>query len=130
LRLSIPGGLSFVPPDDVDALRPRRFASRADGFRHAVGGGLWLAPLVYLETARFGPGWYGKVVSADPDRLLAWARRKGIPIRALEFKSLPDIDSGPRTGRRRVPGYHIDLWAARLALAYDPAELAALRNRT
>lgn len=93
-------------------------------------GGLWLAPLVYLESARFGPGWYGKVVSADPERLLAWARAKHIPVRALEHKSLPDVDSGPRHGRRRVPGYHIDLWGARLALAYDPDELAGLRRRT
>jgi hypothetical protein len=117
-----------VPPDALD-LNPRKFARRADGFRHAVRGGLWLAPLVYLDAARFGAGWYGKVVSSDPDRLIAWARRKGIPIRALEHKSLPDVDSGPRPNRRRVPGYHIDLWGARLALAYDPAELAALRQR-
>ena len=118
-----------MPPEPGDDLVPRRFPRRADGFRHAVGGGLWLAPLVYLEAARFGSGWYGKVVSADPDRLTAWARRKGIPIRALERKSLPDVASGPRRARRRVPGYHIDLWGARLALAYDPAELAALRDR-
>jgi hypothetical protein len=117
-----------VRPEAGD-LDPRRFRSRADGFRHAVHGGLWLAPLVYLEAARFGAGWYGKVVSSDPDLLIAWARRKGIPIRALEYKSLPDVDSGPRRGRRRVPGYHIDLWGARLALAYDPDELAALRRR-
>lgn len=117
-----------MPPDAGD-LDPLRFRRRADGFRHAVSGGLWLAPLVYLEAARFGPGWYGKVVSADPDRLISWARRKGIPIRALEYKSLPDVDSGPRSTRRRVPGYHIDLWGARLALAYDPEELAALRRR-
>ena len=116
-------------PPDPDDLVPRRFARRADGFRHAVHGGLWLAPLVYLERARFGAGWYGKVVSADPDRLHAWARGKRIPIRALEMKSLPDVDSGPRRARRRVTAYHIDLWGARLALAYDPAELAALRDR-
>jgi hypothetical protein len=119
-----------VPPDPAADLIPRAFVRRADGFRHAVQGGLWLAPLVYLESARFGPGWYGKVVSADPDRLLAWARRKAIPVRALETKSLPDLDSGPRQGRRRVAGYHIDLWGARLALAYDPSELATVRGRT
>ena len=116
-----------MPPDSGD-LVPRKFPRRADGFRHAVSGGLWLAPLVYLDAARFGPGWYGKVVSSDPDRLIAWARRKGLPLRALEHKSLPDVDSGPRRRRRRVPGYHIDLWGARLALAYDPADLAALRG--
>ena len=107
---------------------PRAFARRADGFRHAASGGLWLAPLVYLDNARFGPGWYGKVVSSDPQRLLAWATSKGIPQRALQFKSLPDVDM-PRAGRRRLPGYHIDLWGARLALAYDPAELAKTRRR-
>ena len=113
-----------MPPDT-----PRKFARRADGFRHAAAGGLWLAPLVYLEHARYGPGWYGKVVSADPARLLAWARGKGIPERALQVKSLPDVDSGPRHGRRRIPGYHIDLWGARLALAYDPEDLARHRDR-
>ena len=111
---STPAGSSFVPPET-----PRAFARRADGFRHAAAGGLWLAPLVYLEHARFGPGWYGKVVSSDPERLLAWAISKAIPRRALEVKSLPDLDM-PRHGRRRLPGYHIDLWGARLALAYDP----------
>jgi hypothetical protein len=89
---------------------------------------LWLAPLVYLEHARFGPGWYGKVVSSDPERLLAWAVSKAIPRRALEVKSLPDVNM-PRVGRRRLPGYHIDLWGARLALAYDPETLARLRQR-
>src|SRR3982074_531796 len=113
-----------VPPET-----PRAFARRADGFRHALAGGLWLAPLVYLEHARFGPGWYGKVVSSDPERLLAWAVSKAIPRRALEVKSLPDVDM-PRKGRRRLPGYHIDLWGARLALAYDPETLAAARRRS
>jgi hypothetical protein len=108
---------------------PRAFARRADGFRYAAAGGLWLAPLVYLERARFGAGWYGKVVSADPERLLAWAMAKGIPQRALQFKSLPDLDS-PRHGRRRLPGYHIDLWGARLALAYEPQTLARARQRS
>jgi hypothetical protein len=108
---------------------PRAFARRADGFRHAAAGGLWLAPLVYLEHARFGPGWYGKVVSSDPERLLAWAVSKSIPPRALEVKSLPDLDM-PRAGRRRLPGYHIDLWGARLALAYDPETLARARQRS
>jgi hypothetical protein len=112
-----------VPPEI-----PRAFARRADGFRHAAAGGLWLAPLVYLEHARFGPGWYGKVVSSDPERLLAWAISKAIPRRALEVKSLPDLDM-PRQGRRRLPGYHIDLWGARLALAYDPDALARIRQR-
>jgi hypothetical protein len=112
-----------VPPET-----PRAFARRADGFRHAAAGGLWLAPLVYLENARFGPGWYGKVVSSDPERLLAWAVSKAIPRRALEVKSLPDLDM-PRKGRQRLPGYHIDLWGARLALAYDPQTLAAARRR-
>jgi|SRR5579864_8180062 len=116
-------------PPDAAGLSPSSFRRRADGFRHAVRGGLWLAPLVYLDAARFGAGWYGKVVSADPDRLIAWGRSKGIPIRALEYKSLPDLDSGPRGQRRRVPGYHIDLWGPRLALAYDPAELASLPLR-
>jgi hypothetical protein len=111
-----------VPPET-----PRAFARRADGFRHAIAGGLWLAPLVYLEHARFGPGWYGKVVSSDPERLLAWAVSKAIPRRALEVKSLPDVEM-PRKGRRRLPGYHIDLWGARLALAYDPQTLAARRR--
>jgi hypothetical protein len=113
-----------VPPE-----APRKFGRRADGFRHAAAGGLWLAPLVYLEHARYGPGWYGKVVSADPARLLTWARGKRIPERALQVKSLPDVDSGPRQGRRRIPGYHIDLWGARLALAYDPEDLAIHRAR-
>jgi hypothetical protein len=111
-----------VPPDV-----PRAFDRRADGFRHAAAGGLWLAPLIYLERARFGPGWYGKVVSADPDRLLAWAMSKAIPTRALQVKSLPDLDM-PRKGRRRLPGYHIDLWGARLALAYDPEAIARARR--
>jgi hypothetical protein len=113
-----------VPPE-----APRAFARRADGFRHAAAGHLWLAPLVYLEHARFGAGWYGKVVSSDPERLLAWAVSKAIPRRALEVKSLPDVDM-PRKGRRRLPGYHIDLWGARLALAYDPQTLAAARGRS
>jgi hypothetical protein len=120
---SIRAGSSFVPPET-----PRAFARRADGFRHAAAGGLWLAPLVYLEHARFGPGWYGKVVSSDPERLLTWAVSKAIPRRALEVKSLPDLDM-PRAGRRRLPGYHIDLWGARLALAYDPETLARARQR-
>ena len=113
-----------MPPET-----PRAFARRADGFRHAAAGGLWLAPLVYLEHARFGPGWYGKVVSSDPERLLAWAVSKAIPRRALEVKSLPDLDM-PRHGRQRLPGYHIDLWGARLALAYDPDTLARARQRS
>jgi len=108
---------------------PQKFDRRADGFRHAASGGLWLAPLVYLPSARFGAGWYGKVVSADPERLLRWARTKGIPARALQLKSLPDLASGPRSVRRRLPGYHIDLWGARLALAYDPDDLARARQR-
>jgi hypothetical protein len=108
---------------------PRGFERRADGFRHAIAGGLWLAPLVHLERARFGPGWYGKVVSADPARLLAWAISKGIPPRALQVKSLPDLDM-PRAMRGRLPGYHIDLWGARLALAYDPETLARTRHRS
>ena len=112
-----------VPPET-----PRAFVRRADGFRHAAAGGLWLAPLVYLEHARFGPGWYGKVVSADPQRLLTWAVSKGIPQRALQLKSLPDLDT-PLHARRRLPGYHIDLWGARLALAYDPDSLAEARRR-
>src|SRR5438477_11455508 len=115
---------SSVPPET-----PLAFARRADGFRHAIAGGLWLAPLVYLEHARFGPGWYGKVVSSDPERLLAWAQSKAIPQRALEVKSLPDLDM-PREGRGRLPGYHIDLWGARLALAYDPEPLARGRHRS
>jgi len=114
--------------DDAD-LTPRWFDRRADGFRHAVAGGLWLAPLIYLSNARFGPGWYGKVVSADPDRLLRWAARTGIPARGLEAKSVPDVDSGPRTARRRVPAYHIDLWGPRLALAYDAKYLARVEAR-
>jgi hypothetical protein len=69
------------------------------------------------------------VVSSDPERLLAWAMSKAIPRRALEVKSLPDLEM-PRKGRRRLPGYHIDLWGARLALAYDPQTLAAARQRT
>lgn len=105
-------------PTVPEELRPRAFARRADGFRHAVAGGLWLAPLVYLERARFGPGWYGKVVSSDQGRLLRWAVLYGIPSRAIQVKSLPDVDSGPRRARRRVAGYHIDLWGSRLALAY------------
>jgi hypothetical protein len=113
-----------VPPEE---LTPRKFSRRSDGFRHAARGGLWLAPLVYLETARFGPGWYGKVVSSDPERLLRWAVSKSIPVRALQAKSLPDLDSGPRLVRRRLPGYHIDLWGARLALAYDPRDLERVR---
>ena len=125
---SIPAVFSFVPPDPD--LQPRKFTRRADGFRHAASGGLWLAPLVYLENARFGPGWYGKVVSSDPERVLAWARSKGIPTRALQVKSLPDLDSGPRSARKRVPGYHIDLWGAGLALAYDPRDLEAVRSRS
>ena len=76
-----------------------------------------------------GPGWYGKVVSSDPERLLAWAVSKAIPRRALEVKSLPDLEM-PRKGRRRLPGYQIDLWGARLALAYDPETLAAARRRS
>jgi hypothetical protein len=28
-----------------------------------------------------------------------------------------------------LPGYHIDLWGARLALAYDPETLARIRKR-
>jgi hypothetical protein len=106
---------------------PQAFTRRSDGFRHAARGGLWLAPLVYLEHARYGPGWYGKVVSSDPQRLLAWATSRGIPTRALQVKSLPDVDM-PRGTRRRLPGYHIDLWGARLALAYDPAQLARIRE--
>lgn len=122
-----------MPPEPGSGLdhdlTPIGFARRADGFRHAASGGLWLAPLVYLPSALYGPGWYGKVVSADPDRLRRWARAKGIPIRALQTKSLPDVDSGPRTARRRLPAYHIDLWGARLALAYDPEELSRARQR-
>ena len=113
----------------VEDLMPRSFSRRVDGFRHALHGGLWLAPLVYLETARFGPGWYGKVVSTDAGRLLRWAVTRGIPVRALQEKSLPDVDGGPRGQRHRIPAYHIDLWGARLALAYDPDLLARLRAR-
>jgi len=112
----------------TDDLTPGWFDRRADGFRHAIRGGLWLAPLVYMEHARFGPGWYGKVVSADPERLLRWAAHNGVPARGLEAKSIPDVDSGPRTKRRRVPAYHIDLWGPRLALVYDQTYLARLER--
>src|SRR3979490_699803 len=112
-----------VPPET-----PRAFARRADGFRHALAGGLWLAPLVYLEHARFGPGWYGKVVSSDPERLLARAVSKAIPRPAPQVNARPAVDM-PRAGRRRLPGYHSDLWGARLALAYDPQTLARTRQR-
>lgn len=111
-----------------DELTPHWFDRRADGFRHAARGGLWLAPLVYMGRAKFGPGWYGKVVSSDPERLLRWAASRGIPARGLEAKSIPDVDSGPRTARRRVPAYHIDLWGERLAMVYDPAYLATRIN--
>jgi hypothetical protein len=111
-----------------DDLTPRWFDRRADGFRYAARGGLWLAPLVYIQKARFGPGWYGKVVSSDPERLLRWAASRGIPARGLEAKSIPDVDSGPRATRRRIPAYHIDLWGIRLSLAYDPAYLATRIN--
>lgn len=114
-----------MAPTTVE-LKPLRFRRRPDGFRYAVAGGLWLAPLIFLDRARYGPGWYGKVVSSDAERLLRWAAAKGIPPHALQVKSLPDVDSGARGARRRVPGYHIDLWGARLALAYDPAEIVAL----
>lgn len=114
-----------MPPET-----PRKFQRRWDGFRHAVQGGLWLAPLIYLENARYGPGWYGKVVSSDRLKVLEWGRSKGIPERAIEVKSMPDVDSGPRENRRRINGYHIDLWGPRLALAYDPWELARLRARS
>ncbi|HSO93617.1 MAG TPA: hypothetical protein VLS53_03985 [Candidatus Dormibacteraeota bacterium] len=109
---------------------PLKFERRADGFRHAARGGLWLAPLVYLEHARYGAGWYGKVVSSDRLKVLEWGRGRGIPERALEVKSMPDVDSGPRHDRRRIAGYHIDLWGPRLALAYDLLELASLRARS
>ena len=118
-----PRASSSVPPEV-----PRSFERRADGFRHAAAGGLWLAPLVYLEHAPYGPGWYGKVVSSDPERLLAWALSKGMPRRALQVKSLPDVGM-PRAVRRRLPGYHIDLWGTRLALAYDPQTQARDRSR-
>src|SRR2546430_3031923 len=95
-KRSTPAGSWFVPPDV-----PRAFDRRADGFRHAAAGGLWLAPPVYLEHARFGPGWYCKGVSSDPERLLTWAASKAIPRRALEVKSLPDLDT-PRASRRRL----------------------------
>src|SRR2546429_1034916 len=92
---------SSVPPET-----PRAFARRADGFRHAIAGGLWLAPLVYLERARFGPGWYGEGVSSHPQRPLARAVSKAVPPPALETKSLPDVDM-PRNSRRRLPRYHL-----------------------
>src|SRR2546425_10908153 len=104
---STPAGSLFVPPET-----PRAFARRADGFRHAVAGGLWLAPLVYLEHARFGAGWDGKVVSSDPERLLAWAGSKAIPRRALEVKSVPHPHQPPQS-RRPPPGYHNELLGAR-----------------
>lgn len=116
-------------PPEGSADTPLWFERRGDGFRHAAAGGLWLAPLVYLEHARFGPGWYGKVVSSDAPKLLAWAESKGIPRRALQMKSLPDLDM-PRGQRRRLPGFHIDLWGARLALAYPPEILARIRARS
>ena len=120
-------GSWYVPPEaSIDT--PRWFDRRGDGFRYAAAGGLWLAPLVYLDHARFGPGWYGKVVSSDATKLLSWAEGKGIPRRALQMKSLPDLDM-PREHRRRLPGFHIDLWGARLALAYPPEMLARIRAR-
>src|SRR5256885_2596750 len=93
---------SSVPPET-----PRAFARRADGFRHAIAGGLWLAPLVYLQRARFGPGWYGKGVSSDPERPLAWAVSKAIPPPAPQGKSLPDVDNPPK-GPPPLPGFPID----------------------
>src|SRR2546423_11556177 len=89
---------SSVPPET-----PRAFARRADGFRHAIAGGLWLAPLVYLQRARFGPRWDGKVVSSDPQRLVARAVSKAVPRPAPQVKSLPDRAS-PRKGARRLAG--------------------------
>src|SRR3989440_9541650 len=70
-RRSTPAGSWFVPPDV-----PRAFDRRADGFRHAAAGGLWLAPLVYLEDARLGAGSYGKSLKPHPERPLTLAARQ------------------------------------------------------
>src|SRR2546430_10886416 len=64
-RRSTPAGSWFVPPDV-----PRAFDRRADGFRHAAAGGLWLAPPGYLDPPPFRPARDGEVVSHRPERVL------------------------------------------------------------
>ncbi len=99
-------------------LTPRRFERRAHGFAHALAGGLWAAPPLYLSSPRWGTQLYGKVVSTDRDKLLRWGALHGIPARALQRKDLPDLEARRRGVRRRVDAYHIDLWGERLAFAY------------
>jgi hypothetical protein len=104
-------------------LVPRSFARRADGFAHALAGGLWAAPPLYLSSPRWGPQLYGKVVSTDREKLLRWGARHGIPPRALQRKDLPDLEAKRQGIRRRVEAYHIDLWGERLRWAYRPEDL-------
>ncbi len=108
---------------DEPALVPRRFQRRGDGFAHALAGGLWAAPLLYLSSPRLGTRLYGKVVSTDREKLLRWAARHGMPPQALQCKDLPDLEARRCGVRRRIEAYHIDLWGERLRWAYDEAEL-------
>src|SRR2546430_17566056 len=78
---------SSVPPET-----PRAFARRADGFRHAIAGGLWLGPLVYPQRARLGPRGDGKGASSPPQRPLPRAVGKAIPPRAPPGQALPHAD--------------------------------------
>lgn len=99
-------------------LTPRQFLRRADGFAHALAGGLWAPSPMVLSSPRWGTQLYGKVVSADREKLLRWAALCGIPARALQRKDLPDLEARRRGIRRRVEAYHIDLWGERLGFAY------------
>ena len=76
----------------------REFASRAEGMRHAMDGGLWLHHHVWKGHPM------AHLVSTDRARLLAYGRAVGLPAERLQFKPLKD----PRTGVRR-DAWHWDL---------------------
>jgi hypothetical protein len=91
----------LVPPNeraDAEPIEWREFASRLDGIRHAMLGGLW------LHRHRWKGEQLAHLISTDRERLLRYGVAIGLPAERLQYKPLKD----PDTGRRR-DAWHWDL---------------------
>jgi hypothetical protein len=76
----------------------KEFRRRADGFRHALSGGLW------LHRFRLNGEPMAHLVSSDRNRLLEVGRRLGLKAEWLQDKPLKHPDHS-----RRVAAWHWDL---------------------